>query len=481
MTDRDLASRALALPLALGLVGCGPGMTNPQAEMREVCGQDGPVQLVSLKRGETGFSTNEIVEGDTTRLVYTLSSYRAGAGGIPQLELQELWSVGPCGEEPSLLAEGLVFWNRFPAGDDLVMGCDEDRAQLYALDPSGRRPAKRLEGVPCGDVIPGHGILERGDGISFGPLVLWRLAADPWSNAPEPLTLADDAFLGSGLHVPTPRGPLVDGDDAFVILSDDRLARVDLHDAGLSVIAERVESFDVSPDWVAWQTTDAPQGPTHVSLRASGEQLEIEGVPGLAPASVMSPGAIAMETDSGLHIFDRLPSNASFVLPPDWELARWVEDRTYLVVDEGGALRRWDFETSTGSTLLEPAGERWPWRDDDDATRWHMVEHGPPETWQQVEGPLWEVRLDGNVTLLAERATRGWRQLGDGRVLSRVDLSSDGRGDLVVVDAATLEESFVDADVSAFVSTSQTLPHDVFYWVFDDDRTGLWRAALTEP
>jgi hypothetical protein len=97
--------------------------------------------------------------------------------------------------------------------------------------------------------------------------------------------------------------------------------------------------------------------------------------------------------------------------------------------------------------------------------------------WARFQGSLWFVPWDGERQRLASRASRQYSRLGDGRIVTIVDVAEEFLDELVVVDPPSAEERLVDHRVVA--STPSTDPDDVIlYGVSDGDRTGVWLTAL---
>src|SRR5687767_13178158 len=81
--------------MALALVACGPDELGP-AILGEVCGADGPFQLVA-------FDSDQQLRGEPLafedRFYYIVLRTRTSGGETRALE-STLWSIGACGESP---------------------------------------------------------------------------------------------------------------------------------------------------------------------------------------------------------------------------------------------------------------------------------------------------------------------------------------------------------------------------------------------
>ncbi|MCB9706319.1 MAG: hypothetical protein H6711_31025 [Myxococcales bacterium] len=91
----------------------------------------------------------------------------------------------------------------------------------------------------------------------------------------------------------------------------------------------------------------------------------------------------------------------------------------------------------------------------------------------------------GDRRVLARRATSRFVRLADGRVVTLVNVGDGFRGDLVVVDPATLHEHRIDGPVFAFndgQSVAGALdPGLVAYQVIDGERSGVYLINLAAP
>jgi hypothetical protein len=143
MVPVDAVARSVGLAtLVMVLVGCGPEIddTPPQYQPR-VCGQPAPVQVLAVSEPFRGLWTVGEVRGRW--VVRRFKVYVIDGVRVPSFAAD---TVGPCGEQPVSLPEGL--WP-VTVGESLL-GCDVLRGTFYAIDPlTGVRGEGMASGLEC--------------------------------------------------------------------------------------------------------------------------------------------------------------------------------------------------------------------------------------------------------------------------------------------------------------------------------------------
>lgn len=137
--------RHLVLVGLAGLLACGDADEPELVPFAAVCGQSAPVRLLELAPGRQleSFTAPFMVAG---RRYFRTSRNNFTPPGSPGDLDTEVWSTGPCGEDPRLLAKD-VAWvstqrDRWPG---VVLACGIDSDAVIALDPAGGPPSPRVK------------------------------------------------------------------------------------------------------------------------------------------------------------------------------------------------------------------------------------------------------------------------------------------------------------------------------------------------
>ncbi|MFY0537120.1 hypothetical protein [Nannocystis pusilla] len=193
-------------------MACGPEPI-AQEELEEVCGEKGPFRILPLEPDRQlnyGWTTQV---GD--RLMFVTERIETSGENkfFPDASEPEVWSTGLCGESPALIASGIsrIFTvDRWP---DLMLGCDEETAEIVSLDPLGERePHVVFAGDPeafgCALRWTDHGMLSIvPHDEDFGALMLSPYPDDPLTQTSEPIVLFDKVRItpsGEGVRVSSP-------------------------------------------------------------------------------------------------------------------------------------------------------------------------------------------------------------------------------------------------------------------------------------
>lgn len=459
-------TKRLSSTLTLGALclACSNDLTAPPpVGTEELCGIEGPVRLLPLDPGKTLAAkpltsvTGEVL-GDRYLLTLVLE---------PDSR-REIWSVGRCGEDPILLAEGLETQDvvaRYAPLPSVIFTCQQGLDKFIAHDPAGEHAAKAVfEAGGCVGLPNSRGLLTIPAPGASGPLLLQPWPEDPFAAAAEPIVVLD------AVEAKGPAAFAALPDEVFVVTKADELVAIDLDDYGVTVLATGASQFDIglSGRWIVWQGLDQPQGPIFMLDRESGESTQLgEGELGdsFTVTAVLEPlGLLHLRTDSGAEYL-RLPSLATYALP--------AGAFPLLVIDEARALLGQLLVLDVATNELTPLGP----------TSFHSARyHGEGVELLSAEGgELVHWSYSGEARLMAKRASRGWRVAADQRVFSLSSVDANGRGALVSVDPDTLEERFLANGVH--VSSLSLYEDDesgplLSYAVIDADpeRRGVWLA-----
>lgn len=483
---------AFLLACACSPLACGPGEI-PEAEFREVCGQAGPFDVLTGD-GEHWLSPVLIGEGENTRFV---AEYEVEEGGY--FERSRIWSVDPCGESPLLVAQALELVHEAPHTASVVLACDSLEGDVYAVDPQGvEAPVRLFDTENCEEAWTDAGFVDFGPrNETMGPLLLWPVPDDPWSETAEPIGLVGEVVLAGGQRQ-AERSPIALADEVFALRADKALVRVGLVALEQTVIAEDVFAFDASPEFIVWQTTevtghgidDHPSGPIHVLIRDTGERLH------LTDAALRNSFHAARPNGNGIvlgkyshgdaRLYDQLPSDEFLEAGDGARFHQHLGGRRWLMSEiENAAL--WIEDFATGESLTLGAGYddeglgTFPALWEEDSKEIAVIQlpaccnHG---STRGTLGQVWRLEPDGTRTVLAERASSHPERIPDGRILTRVDFRDDDRGTLIVVEPETLEERRLDGNVLHTPRTFGRWRDDVFYWKSEGGRQTLRRVRL---
>jgi hypothetical protein len=511
---RSVKARPAILLAILIATACADETTGPEpAEFAELCGQEGPVRILALDPDRPLAGVRQWGTFDERRVLLVdylgeeadpVSPY---FDSEPPIGDREMWSVGPCGEDPLLLAENQrpVYWydSRYPDGwPVLPLSCDETTGQISTRDPTGIRPPNVV--FETGDCRPraiDDGILTivPNDDEQTGSLILQQWPEDPWTMKAEPVVLLDAVRLPTLMNMLGYFG--VTDDEFLVMTANDELVGISRLDGEMTTIATDVHKFehDSSGRYVVWQGTeltngdpDWPEGPISFMDRQTNAVTElIEGSLSQTPGSVFaleSMGILRLWiASSGVDRFYRIPTLESIDVPGRLFVYETIDDTRAVVTDLSDLSIDgpfWLVDALTGElTMLFDRDGGWVGEDDEGIRVLEGVQCCTTEDANRRAGRLWKVPFDGEPTLLARRATYGHVFTTDGRVVTPIDVGDDWVGSLVVVDPDTLDEQLIDENVLRFESSAnEEIDGDpvVRYTVADPERQGVWLARLAD-
>lgn len=473
--------RAALFVLAAAACGGEQADASGSAKLDDVCGETSPFRVLEADADGprlVGWSERFV---DGRRI---LGLHYAGEGEADGR--RELWSVGPCGENPILLLDGTSSVGFYEAGwpDVLMHGVD---GKIWAVDPHGKRdPNPVFEAVDDERRTP-HGLLglapHDADTVD---VILQPWPEDPWGQEAERVVLAEG--------IPKPDELLWGfGDYVHVLTADDELVRISLADRTVETLASAVKAYEVGGEapYVVWQhlppdeDPDASTGTVVAWNSETGETIEVtqEGrsagllmrVASDHDVLMLGVGPDGMSTSQIIRLpsLESVASQGSFGF-----IVSGTGDGRILVGGfdgKPGPYSLLDAETGMQSLLLDARGPVW-YGDDaisvPDGLSWPA---NAPEERYGVLQRAWYA--DGRTETLAARVTAQWLRLEDDRIVTPVDLDDDDAGTLVLVDPESLAEQHVDAPVLG-VERDELDGSTVIYPVPDGDRAGIWLAKL---
>lgn len=457
--------RRAALPLTsfvLLVSACSDDLSGPGAPVFEArCGVEGPLQVIELGPNRTVEAVALSVIGD--RLLYRITTD----------DDEQLWSVGRCGEDPSLLLEGefapVVLQFIDSPWPDVRFVCPVGSQIRFAIDPTGAHaPQATFAAGDCAVDQSTTGLVTvLGEG-EVGTLVFQPWPSDPFTQQAEPIVLLDGIRTSPHLFEPSKGAGLIYAatvDEALAVTIEGELVAVRLDDFTLDKLVDGVLSFTASRDG-QWVMYESQHGGLHLLDRGSRESMYLADTP-LAELSASDPmrfssiGLLyyAVGTE---HHYLRVPELTEFVASAD-PLA--IIDATRGLIDgEPPAV----LNVTTGETAQIP---------DLPAFANHRI-GDTGITALSSDGRLEHFDFDGNRELLARFASQGWTRADNGQVFTLENAGTGDRGPLIAIDPKNLDERYVDEDVlrrslDAFVEDDQAV---VSYAVMDPERYGIWLA-----
>ncbi|MBC8071159.1 MAG: hypothetical protein IAG13_22730 [Deltaproteobacteria bacterium] len=478
--------------LALGASGCAPDTAEP-AELDEVCGEPGPFRLLELDPDRPLAFVHEPARIQDRRVLSVSYLDEDDAEQFPRSESTEVWSVGECGETPRMLTGVDWVWQS-EVWPGVLLGCRRDAGEIVTIDLIGERPSNVVFQIEdCGGYEgPWGKVASRTNDDGTGALVLLPYPEDPWTQTAVPSVLLEPIRMPPADTTSTVNGNVrLFDDELFAVTPDDDLVHLSMIDGTVTVEAEGVRQFQISPDrrWLLWQDvvmteTDNPEWPEGAIFlrdRSSGTVTHLADTAlsytFYSPFPFVEQGFVRLYLGgfgSEPQRFFSLTGGTGFDLPPGNQVDARVEDGRWLVkgLYGYGPFSLFDPADQSSDSLFAGQG-----RLQTDGERFLVLQQSARTLLNQFrsQGKLWSVALDGSRELIAKRAYDDYRFLGDGRVVSVLDLDATWQGDLVVVEPESLAEQRVDEHVTTgagLLDDGKTL----LYGVSADERTGVWLA-----
>ncbi len=425
--------RLAGLLILVGGLGCGPEVDDgAQVHQPRVCGQAGPVELVSFE-GDRDWASVVAVEDRWLLL----------AGGAGPEQGFESYTIDPCGGAPVPLPE-----NAWPVViGDRLFGCDVNDGSLRSIDSRTGALGEEIDrGLQCDSVAggPEFALFRR---VDSGRLV--SVTADGQVRPTELLmasTAETSAFshlesLSAFLYATFEPRQVAYADGPLLLDDDDTLWHVGL-DQSTRVVSQDVAAFLVVEDVVILQRLDDAGAerfePSLVSLidgmqREAPEvtKLHVEGGYLFTPDGFFDPvTGVTHPLPEGLRGSPR-------VVWPETSMAYSLK------VGQQDGLQVWDIET--GRMLIDWDGE---YGQPASVNGWNDAvvlslenRDGMPE--------LWSFPLDGDDPERVYLGTdRGMSLLGPDEVLS---FAGEGPTDVTHHDLVTGEERIVMRDVVSHI------------------------------
>lgn len=477
---RSLARVVLA-SLVVSLVwGCSPDDEGSPgvAELAELCGVTQPVQILALdpSRPLAGHFHHGII--DSRRIVRV--DYGEGQipllPSVPNIEANEVWSVGLCGEDPRLLAgpDAYVldlseFWR-----DDLF-SCEGATQRTSILDPTGERPSAVVFEGDCRPTPSAFGLITKQDeGEGAMTLILQRWPEDPWTSKAEAVVLLEGV---------QPSEFWVDADEVLATTTTRELVAVSLVDLAITPIAGEIVDtrHDSKGRYLLVETGVGEDGDTLALLDRETGTWRTMGTGRLSwsgdPFVLVDLGYLYLRVGSSatsrLHA---LTGDATLDLPSNLEPRLPLGD-SHALLDEDFEGPFWTLDLATGEGRPLPIGTGQPWWPDDLV---HLLELDANDTL--AEGPAWRISSEGEPELVARRVTDAVRRSSDGRLITPVDVDENWVGELIVIDPDTLAEQRIDSDVRVWRPALDEREGQVIvnYARVGPEVQGVWLARLPD-
>lgn len=279
---RAVASFLGAAWLAAGCsedVSTAQGEIPPDApEYAQTCGVSRPVSLLELQPDEYAYALEWGPEHE--RVLVSVFRTSGPLGLFPSTDNRAVVAVDPCGENPTLIAEGVEL---VKPHQNLVLACAVDGSALFRLDPSGASdPVRVLDGT-CAVRRTDEGLVA----VLAGPGDVGRLVIvrDPAGPMPAIETLVDgvgvpsNPFFGGNDHRTTPLW--AKGSEALAMTPAGDVLSVDLITGDSATLVTGALQFRASSGGglLVWQSQDelsgdpeAPSSPIFLFTRETGTQ-----------------------------------------------------------------------------------------------------------------------------------------------------------------------------------------------------------------
>jgi hypothetical protein len=486
--------RTPAVVMAMLLAACGDEPAQEPAALGEVCGEDGPFQVLPLDP-DIVLAGLPVEFGDRV-LVPTGRLVRDGQGSY--IAEDHHWSVGRCGESPVSLDHYLEIVDVSDRWPDLLLAHRPYEDDVVVVDPLGVDPPHVVfAGLGRWTAWSDLGLLSvEPTGESTGAVRLFPYPDDPLGEA-VPGTVIYEPVVASSSGYVRERDFVAGGDAMWTITADHALVRVDLADGEASLVAAPVRLFMMSRDrrLIVWQHLTAtggdsnyPTGQVFLHDTATGYDVflgdgHVATFLGPAIAGDASDGLLQVNLGAGRfgpNRVYRLPSLDPVDLPESRSIRAVLADGRWLLgAPKDGSNEVLDPDDGSLTPLL--AGEILTIHAD--ALDVLQVDPCCRESGADPRdvGALYRVPLDGSPPQrLADEFTRAGAALPDGRRVGAIDIDDDELTQLLLLDPGTRTMRSIDDRVFAYgVESSSAFGEDlVVYSVDDGERSGVWLARV---
>jgi len=454
------------LVLTVGLAG---GCADEAVESRDICGETGAFKLLDLDETEHLLPARSISRIEDRYYITVghgmlpVDSFRPWPG----YERTTTYSVGPCGEEPRIVAEELesspFTFSRWPS---VPLGCQGEALDLVRIDPKGVSDPQLLLAGGCDRFkhTPQGTVLRRTVGDYDQRLLFHRTGVgDEPAFAPEVELFA------------AVRDWQILTDEVFGLRDSGELLRVSLDDLGVTLVATDVQKFTASADHILYSVGGVEPAVVLRDRNTADEvHLEFAASPIHRLSILDGAGIITVnEVDNTLVSLD---DGEVDPLPAERRPVRLTADGRWLMYTRESIPVLYDLESSDEVVVSAREGQRWL-----DTEMLRVLEVSTSD--HRESGALWQVPFDGGPErLLAHRASMGVHWLSDGRIVTAVDVDEAWLGDLILVEPDTLDELRIAGPVfhfSALQRREEGLDPEVLtYQVIDGERTGIYLMDL---
>jgi len=456
--------------IVIALIGCGPRVGEDEIESEEVCGADGPVQLLAVET-EPDYPGvpfwGSAVVGDRRVAVWygsrSFGAYVLDACGGNEIEL---------GERDFPLVVG-----------DAAFVCDPMTGEIRPLDlDTGASGDVLGSGYDCNPMLrQGNAVFLRNWDTSRwgllrpdGPLVL-DVAMDPVHEAGREVGIAP--YLSSwgwaatwndeqtGRYTPWEQHSIVDKETGEVrVLPDDVMYQFGVEDGRDMFIVYEPEP-DGSSRTATLSSFDATPQPGPV---LSGVDGSLFGLPGVSPALLTADAIFLVDRGASIPRSPLIESLDYLMRANEDYIYQQTQDRVRVWnLDDGGLTV--DFPApGWPCSVMFPAGE--------------ALEGSFSDTMDCVEETIWSVPLDGSTPHILLETDLRFARFEDRAPMGLLAPAGDGPADLQWIDLDTDQRVTVAPDIDGLAfPTNSPLPRHapgatdfVEYYIHQGEDAGLW-------
>lgn len=470
---------ATAAALLALLTACADDPPLELTPLAELCGAAGPFHLLPLAPDERLGARGESFATIGDRLFFIAGQGERFVSPVygPLPRTTTVYAVGPCGEDPIVVARDLETIFVDPHWPDVLLGCSAEDRHLVRLDPTGATDPTVLVRGACGANINDHGLLRNtySDDLAsadFFPLI----------NPKEPV-------FGPPIEVATqvPSVWLLP-DEVLLREADGDLVSVALPDLTKAVLQSGVLDHTSSDDgrYILFQlgpgSGDDPLNPigdinildrtnnttTPVGTGSLRQCFPCFPAPGFARIEVLDASAHErLVTLPDFQFLDAPEGHELIVQLPD---GRWLSTS-----NDHGPWYLTDLAAGTTTLVTASNGRRNGQGDD------HLDLLRTLSQKEQTTAPLVRYFFDGREPqTLAEHANLGAFVRPDDSVVTMRFVDDTWLGELTLVDPDTREATRIDDRVIAGTSLATWKhpddPDILLYGVVDGERSGVWLA-----
>ncbi len=478
---------ATAAALLALLTACADDPPLELTPLAELCGAAGPLHLLPLAPDERLGARGESFTTIGDRLFFIAGQGERFVSPVygPLPRTTTVYAVGPCGEDPIVVARDLETIFVDPHWPDVLLGCSAEDRHLVRLDPTGATDPTVLARGACGANITDHGLL------------VYTLTEDNRVSADlYPLLDPKQPVFGPPVQVAAPV-PIVNStngsfrllpDEILLVEADGDLVSVALPDLTTTVLQSGVLNLAASDDgrYVLFQlgpgSGDDPYNPIgdiNILDRTNNTSIPVGTgtlsscypcfpAPGLARIDLNDPAPRQrLITLPDLQFLDAPEGHELIVQLPD---GRWLSTS-----NDHGPWYLTDLAAGTTTLVTASNGRRNGQGDD------HLDLLRTLSQKEQTTAPLVRYFFDGREPqTLAEHANLGAFVRPDDSVVTMRFVDDTWLGELTLVDPDTREATRIDDRVIAGTPLATWKhpddPDILLYGVVDGERSGVWLA-----